>query len=90
LSGVTASHALTADFAPPPVISSLDRDASGGFTLRWPGYDGEFYRIAGATNLMDNFTEIVADHIPGVTPMNCHTVTVESVSQKFYRIEVEP
>jgi len=90
LSGVTANHALTADFAPPPVIGALDRAGIGEFTLRWPGFDGEFYRIAGSTNLMGNFTEIVADHIPGVTPMNCHTVTVDSASQKFYRIEVEP
>ena len=61
----------------------------GQFTLRWPSVAGRSYSIRTSTNLQVGFDGLEASHLPATPAFNTHTVKVDQVRSRYYRVTVE-
>jgi hypothetical protein len=69
--------------------AALDR-AAGHLTLHWPSVAGRWYSIRTATNLLAGFDGLEASGIAATPAFNTHTVNVDHVKSRYFRVTVEP
>jgi hypothetical protein len=60
-----------------------------GMVLRWSSVAGRWYAIQTATNLMTGFDGWAKTNIPATPAMNTHTVIVDQIRNRYYRVTVE-
>ena len=62
-----------------------------GFVVEWSGATNKRYRLGRVTNLVGGYSDILGSNLPGVSPMNSYTDTVNDGSGPyFYRIQIDP
>ncbi|MDD5708211.1 MAG: hypothetical protein PHR35_20010, partial [Kiritimatiellae bacterium] len=66
-----------------------DGSSSTGMVIRWSSVAGKWYAIQTATNLMAGFDGVAGTNIPATPSMNTHTVLVDQIRSRYYRVMVE-
>ena len=68
--------------------AAMDR-AAGQFMLRWPSVAGRRYSVRTATNLLTGFDGLEISNLAATPAFNTHTVSVNQVRSRYYRVTVE-
>jgi hypothetical protein len=71
-------------------VTDFKRQGGTNFVLQWSSVAGKKYALQTSTNLLAGFTEWVTNHVPATPPINSHTVSVNQVRSRYYRVLVEP
>jgi hypothetical protein len=71
-------------------VTDFKRQGGTGFVIRWSSVAGKKYALETSTNLLAGFDGLATNHIPATPPLNTHTVIVDQVRDRFYRVRVDP
>jgi hypothetical protein len=63
--------------------------AGTNFVLQWSSVAGKWYAIQASTNLMAGFDGWAKTNIPATPSLNTHTVIVDQLRNRYYRVTVE-
>jgi len=72
-------------------LTALPAAGTNGVVLEWRGVAGRYYRLLGATNLLNGFDSVIRTNLAATPPLNTVTDAVPaSASARLYRLELEP
>ena len=71
-------------------VTDFKRRSGTNFVIQWASVAGKKYSLQTTTNLLAGFGGWATNHVPATPPLNSHTVIVDQVRSRYYRVLVEP